>query len=281
MKLFAIEGNPVKLDGGAMFGNAPKELWKKWAVPDDQNRISLATRCLLVQTDAGKNILFEAGCGACYDQKFRERFGIDATHFLVNNLAAIGVNPCDIDAVVLSHLHFDHAGGLLSAFDEGPLRLVFTKAQYYLGKEHWGRAKAPHVRDQASFIPLLHALLEQSGRLILLDSQQKNLSGLGMEISLRYSNGHTPGLMLSQIELDSGPLFYVADLVPGMPWMHVPITMGYDRYPEKLIDEKRALFGDFESVGGKIFFTHDPQVSCVKVAKDINGKYFGEIATVG
>lgn len=276
MKIFAIEGNPVKLDGGSMFGNAPKELWKRWAEPDAQNRITLASRCLLVQTDSGKNILFETGCGCCYDARFRERFGIESTHYLINNLAALGILPGDIDLIVMSHLHFDHSGGLLSSFEEGPLHLIFPNAKYYISQEHWVRAKKPHIRDQASFIPILPQLLEQSGRLHLIDSTQSFIPDLGIEHTLRFSLGHTPGLMLTEMIVDNGLLVYVADLIPGMAWINPAISMGYDRYPEKLVDEKRELLEKLAMVEGKVFFTHDPLVGSARVLRGEQGKYAAE-----
>jgi glyoxylase-like metal-dependent hydrolase (beta-lactamase superfamily II) len=276
MKYFIIEGNLVKLDGGSMFGNAPKSLWEKWAKPDDQNRITLASRCLLVQTDSGKNILFEAGCGTCYDAKFRERFGIDSSHATINNLAAIGIKPADIDIIVMSHLHFDHAGGLLTAYEEGPLSLAFPNARYFISQTHWERAKKPHMRDQASFIPVLMQLLEQTNHVTMIDNKQSKIANLGIEHALHFSEGHTIGLMLMQLEMESGPLLYAADLIPGMPWMHAAISMGYDRYPEQLINEKKAMLEELHKREGKVFFTHDPVVSCALIKRDEKGKFSGE-----
>ncbi len=116
MKAWSLLGNSQKLDGGAMFGNAPKAMWEKWVQVDEQNRIDLACRALLVEGINGKRVLFETGVGAFFEPKLRERFGIQqAGHVLLDELAKIGFTDADIDVVVLSHLHFDHAGGLLGA----------------------------------------------------------------------------------------------------------------------------------------------------------------------
>lgn len=275
MKCIEVEGNSVILDGGSMFGNAPRELWKRWFEPDEQNRIKLSSRCLLLQLDSGKNILFESGTGCCYDDSFRNRFGIAQEHSLLQNLSKIGLKPDDIDVIVMSHLHFDHAGGLLTEFNQEPLKLAFPKAQYYISEDHWVRATKPHMRDQASFIAVLPKLLEDSGRLHIIKHEQKTLPNLGFDNWLFYSSGHTPGLMITGIELDNGPLAYVADLIPGMPWMHLPITMGFDRYPEKLVNEKKELLEVLLTLNGKVFFTHDPKVACAKVVKDEKGKFTG------
>lgn len=273
MRLFPVEGNRQRLDGGAMYGNAPRAVWQGWSPPDDANRIELACRALLLQRDDGSNVLFEAGIGAFFEPKLKERFGVtQPEHVLLNSLAGLGVKPADIHHVVLSHLHFDHAGGLLSAHGDGPPRLVFPNATFHVGAEHWARAQHPHVRDRASFIPVLNQLLQSSGRLSLLKPDGPN--PLAPLVTFHLSNGHTPGLMLAQINMASGPVVFAADLVPGVPWVHVPITMGYDRYPELLVDEKTALLGSLAASGGKLFFTHDPQVPCAAVS-ETGGRFSG------
>ncbi len=279
MQLFAIDGNTQKLDGGAMYGNAPRPVWEAWSPPDSKNRIDLACRALLLRTDSGKTILFEAGIGAFFEPKLRDRFGVvESEHVLLASLAKVGVAPDAVDAVVLSHLHFDHAGGLLSAWGDGEARLVFPKAKFYVGKTHWDRARAPHARDKASFIPTLNELLERSGRLAFVGDD--GVSDLAPLVTFRFSNGHTPGLMLSVIHLPGGPLVFAADLIPGRPWVHVPISMGYDRYPELLIDEKTALLEDLVKANGKLFFTHDPKDPCGLVSKDEKGRFSSTVVDV-
>jgi glyoxylase-like metal-dependent hydrolase (beta-lactamase superfamily II) len=275
MKLHVIEGNSLRLDGGAMFGNCPKVLWSQWTTSDDQNRIPLATRGLLIQTDDGRNVLLEAGVGAFFDPRLKERFGItQSEHVLIKSLEALGLRDSDIHMVILSHLHFDHAGGLLSAFGDGEPRLLFPKARYYTSASHLPRALNPHARDSASFIPLLNRLLTDSGRLHLIEGVSH--SDLDFGISFRFSEGHTPGLMVSVVEAPKGPIAFMADLAPGLPWVHLPITMGYDRYPERLIDEKKLLFDELIPRNGRLLLTHDPSIPCVSIHKDEGGRYSGK-----
>ncbi|MEP4547950.1 MAG: MBL fold metallo-hydrolase [Saccharospirillum sp.] len=272
MKLHALLGNSQKLDGGAMFGNAPKALWERWLPSDDQNRIDLSCRCLLVQ-EPDRNILFETGVGAFFPPALRERYGVqEAQHCLLDSLADLGLGPDDIDIVVLSHLHFDHAGGLLSAWQEGKTpQLVFKNAWFIVGEQAWQRAIQPHPRDKASFIPELPALLEASGRLERINGTRSKR--LGDAYRFHYSDGHTPGMLLTEIQTDDGPLVFAADLIPGKAWVHLPITMGYDRFPEALIDEKRRLLSDLARRNGRLFFTHDPSIAAGRVVKDEKGKF--------
>ena len=255
-----------------MYGNAPRAVWSRWSPPDELNRIKLSCRALLLRTDDGQNLLFETGIGAFFDPKLRQRFGVtEPDHRLLANLAHVGVRPGEIDAVILSHLHFDHAGGMLSAHGDGLPRLVFPRARVYVGARHWARALDPHPRDRASFIPVLHELLAASGRLVLVgDDGATDLAPL---VTFRFSDGHTPGLMMAEIALASGPLQFVADLIPGIPWVHPPITMGYDRFPELVIDEKQATLSRLASQSGKIYFTHDPDVACAAVTFDAEGRF--------
>ena len=191
MKLLSLMGNSQMLDAGAMFGNAPKALWSRWAEVDDLNRMKIACRCLLAKDMNGKNVLFETGIGAFFDPKMKQRFGVnESSHVLLGSLSDVGLSHLDIDVVVLSHLHFDHAGGLLSKWDEfKESELLFPNAQYLVSSEHWERANNPHPRDKASFIPELNKLLEQSGRMTLVSgSTSEVLPGVYFE----YSNGHTP-----------------------------------------------------------------------------------------
>lgn len=266
MRFLAIEGNRQRLDGGSMYGNAPRALWESWSPPDDRNRIDLACRALFVELDDGRRVLFEAGIGVFFEPKLRDRFGVTETsHRLLENLASHGIEPRSIDAVVLSHLHFDHAGGLLTAFEDGPPALVFPNAEVYVGRRHWERAMKPHARDRASFVPVLHELLDRSGRLRLVDDLPASFPpGVA---AVHWSDGHTPGLLCAEVRTPGGPIVFGSDLVPGVPWVHVPITMGYDRFPEGLIDEKERLFADLVSRGGAIFLTHDPNEPLARVER--------------
>jgi glyoxylase-like metal-dependent hydrolase (beta-lactamase superfamily II) len=268
-KAWSLNGNSQRLDGGAMFGHAPRTLWSRWMAPDQHNRIPLACRCLLLTGLEGRNVLFETGIGAFFEPALRERYGVrEAHHVLLESLAALGLSHEDIDVVVLSHLHFDHAGGLLAPWREGQLaQLLFPKAQFLVGAAHWQRAHKPHPRDRASFIAELPALLEQSGRLELVEGEYSRT--LGSTVRFHFSDGHTPGLMLAEV----AGLLFCADAIPGRFWVHLPITMGYDRWPERLLEEKKQLLDRAIAHDLRLFFTHDPDYAVARVTRDEQGRY--------
>ena len=276
--LYSIRGNSQKLDGGAMFGNAPKAVWQNWVAVDEQNRIDLACRALLVkETDSAskkaRNILFEVGVGAFFEPKLKQRFGInESEHVLLGSLAEHGLSHEDIDVIVLSHLHFDHAGGLLTEWQENKdPELLFPNAAILVSKSAWERSFSPHFRDRASFLPELGKLLKARDNIHIVDSETHELLGEGFRFHI--SHGHTPGMMLAEIAMPDGPVVFCADLIPGEAWVHLPITMGYDRFAEQVIDEKESFLSDLYNRKGRLFFTHDANISMGKLTKDEKNKY--------
>ena len=271
--LTSIEGNRQWLDGGAMFGNAPRALWQKWISPDNKGRIALACRSLLIEIGSTK-ILLETGIGNFFEPQMAERFGVENynAHLLINSLDQLGIKETDIDFVVLSHLHFDHAGGLMPSYKEKDSQILhFPNAQYIVSKDAFQRAQSPHLRDRASFIPDLQKLLLASGRLKLVTST--TIPELFPEIvSFRFSDGHTPGQMLTTITGKKETFIFAGDLVPGSQWVSNAITMGYDRFPEKIIDEKNDLYSEAIPNQWRLFFTHDNKWACAKVELNPKGK---------
>jgi len=277
--LSSIEGIRQLLDGGAMFGNAPKAMWEKWLTPDSLNRIELACRGLLIQIDS-KNILLETGIGAFFVPKLANRYGVTPSneHVLLTSLNNHGLTHEDIDFVILSHLHFDHAGGLLPAYNDDPERkkLLFPNAKYITGNQAWERALNPHSRDKASYIPEMVDLSAKSNRLILIEPSNTT-NELPEEIRHHFrfieSNGHTPGQLHTIVQTETEDIFFCGDLIPATTWAHIPLTMGYDRYPELLVDEKKNLYQNLNLDKTIFYFTHDNKFVGSRIKKNEKQKF--------
>ncbi|NOX32654.1 MAG: MBL fold metallo-hydrolase [Deltaproteobacteria bacterium] len=271
----------MKLDGGAMFGNAPKALWTRWVKPDDRNMIEIGSRALLIETKKDK-ILFETGAGAYLTPDMKKRFQImENHHVLLESLAKKGLGHEDITHVILSHLHFDHAGGLLKEWEQGQkkMELLFYNAKFIVGKTNFERSRRPHMRDKASFIPGLAELLEDTNRLRLVDNKDKLVLD-ELEIEFIESQGHTPGMILSYIKIPDRKILFAGDIAPGHAWTNLPITMGYDRFPEGLIDEKRQVFHRVCKDDAWIFYSHDNIYAASKLLFDKGSKRFQPVCLI-
>lgn len=281
--LTSILGNSQSLDGGSMFGHIPRALWSNWISPDRNSLISLSSRSLLVEWK-GINILCEVGIGSFFEPKKAKRFGIQnyGVHVLIRNLKRHGLNPEDIHYVILSHLHFDHCGGLLPTYQEslkGEEELKFPKATYLVTSQAYRRGLKPHLRDRASFIPDIAKRLKNSKRLKLIKKPKDVPKALEKILSFFVSYGHTPGQLHAVFKGKKGSIVFTGDLIPGKAWVHLPVTMGFDRFPEKIINEKQAFYKKIDLQDNKtkkgtwIFYTHDPLYACSQVKKESKDRF--------
>jgi len=264
----AIHSGVFGLDGGAMFGTVPKVLWEKTNPADDHNRIEMQTRLLLL-ISKDKKILVDTGMGTDFIQKhgeklgskFAELYGVRGETQIFNELARFGLKSSDITDVVLTHLHFDHAGGA-TRYDGHSLVPSFENAKYYLQSANFETATNPNIREKASYLsPNWQALIDHK-KLILLDGDQENiLPG----ISVQVVNGHTKGQQIVWVRDQVNSLVYCADLIPMSTHVRLAWVMGYDLRPLDLIDEKREILSEVAAKGGMVYFEHDPYVDAAKV----------------
>ena len=260
---FSLELGSFALDGGAMFGIVPKVLWEKKIRADDQNRIPLKSRSLLIKGKT-RNILVDTGLGSKLPEKIKKLYSVDDNSVKIErSLLKHGLTLSDITDVVLTHLHFDHVGG--STFiKNGKVVPTFPTARYYVQKEQWTAAVNPSPRDKASyrkedFIPLM-----ESNLLELVDGPTELFQG----IELVVTNGHTPGQQHPLIKGGNGSLFYCADLIPTSA--HLPILwhMAFDQLPSTIVNEKEKNFIRALKENWVLFFEHDPNISAARIKTD-------------
>ncbi|HYE97013.1 MAG TPA: MBL fold metallo-hydrolase [Rubricoccaceae bacterium] len=265
-QLDVVEAGRFRLDGGAMFGIVPKALWAKQLAPDDENRIPLAMRCLLLRGH-GRTVLVDDGLGDKYDAKFARLFAIDPERSdLRRSLAALGVAPEDVTDVVLTHLHFDHAGGSTTRRPDGTLAVTFPNATYHVQRSHWAWAhESP--REQASFLPENLDPLEASGQLHFLDGPGE----LVPHVEAVVVDGHTRGMQLPLVRGEGEALLFAADLLPTAA--HVPLLwiMAYDVAPLDTLAEKERLLARAADEAWRVFFEHDPETATARIERSERG----------
>ncbi len=254
-KLSVIETGTIGLDGGAMFGVVPKVLWQRSNPADEMNRVTLAARNLLLESD-NRKILIDTGIGTSWDEKFMKIYSVDQTkNSLFDSLKQKNVDPSDITDVILTHLHFDHVGGAV-IFDEDKALPAFPNAKYFVRKKQFEWANNPSDRDKGSFVENRFKPLYEEGVLALIDEGKE----FDDSIDLIEVNGHTFSQQLVKISDSSKTLFYCADLIPFVSHLHIPFVMGFDLQPLITVLEKKEYLYQAVEENWYLFFEHDPKV---------------------
>ena len=243
------------LDGGAMFGVVPKPLWQRVAPADARNRIRMGMRPLLVRGE--RTILIDAGCGDKMDAKAAEIYALDRSRHLDHALADAGVTAADIDVVVASHLHFDHAGGFTTRGDDGIVRPRFPRAEYIVRAGEYEDATHPHERNRASYFAENYVPLREAGVLTLVEDDGEVAPG----IHVRRTGGHTRHHQVLLIESGGQTAVFMADLIPTAAHVRLPWIMGYDLFPMDTLEYKRTFLREAVEREYLVFFEHDPVVS--------------------
>lgn len=264
--LHSIDTGRFRLDGGAMFGVVPKPLWEKQHPADERNRILMAARALLLQGH-GRTILVDTGNGEKYDPKKTAIFGFDAsTGTLLTSLEALGVSAQSVTDVILTHLHFDHAGGATRIVD-GSVQPTFPRARYHVQSAQWEAALRPTERDRASYHPQDFLPLQEHGLLELTEGEHEILPGIGVMLC----HGHTASLQCPCIRGQEGVLLYCADLIPLHSHVQLPWIMGYDLRPLVTLEEKRRVLRMAAEEQWVLFLEHDPEIAAVRIGTGAKG----------
>lgn len=271
-----IETGYLWLDGGSMFGSVPKPLWSRTHPADERNRIRLAMRCLLL-VGHGRRVLVDVGLGDKFSPKLRDVYRVEDEPSLETSLASHGLGVGDITDVVLTHLHFDHAGGSTRRDGE---RLVprLPNARYYVQKRNLENARRPNPRERASYLPENFEPLAEAGVLDCWDGPFEPWPGL----EVFTADGHTRGQQLVRVHGPEGSLYFVADLIPTAAHVRIPFVMGYDMAAIETMDEKRAVLTRAANEHGWICLEHEPAVALARpVAIDDDFGWAEQVAPEG
>jgi glyoxylase-like metal-dependent hydrolase (beta-lactamase superfamily II) len=263
-----------RLDGGAMFGVVPRNLWSKLSPPDDQNRIRMNMNCLFLE-GGGERILIDTGIGEKWSERHREMYGINRVRSFNDSLRAIAaVTSADITIVINTHLHFDHAGGNSTWDETGRAVPAFPNARYFISRAEYEHAESPNDRDRASYFPDNWRPLKESRQLELKDDTYEVLAGLTMETHA----GHNRSMQCPRLERDGQTLFGFADLIPTRA--HVPYAwvMGYDLYPVETVAAKKKLLPQAAHENWTCLFYHDPEQALARIVEE-NGRLSAQLLT--
>ena len=272
-KYFALHPATFKLDGGAMFGIIPKPLWEKQIPADELNRIHLSLRVLCIKTDK-RVILIDTGIGDYHDPKFSQRFAVtgESDPLLKTLKEELNLAPTDVTDLIVSHLHFDHIGGLSHVQGE----FLFPHAKIHIHKQHYLYSQNPTARDTGSFQkeyfqPVIEQMNKNS-KVVWHDGEEGFLfNDNDYQLKFRCSHGHTPWLMHAY----DSRFIYMADLVPTAAHVPIPWVMGYDIAPGQTTKDKEHFYKMIENDDLTMIFEHDMKFWGAKISNQ--GKHGVEI----
>lgn len=266
-----LEFGKFKLDGGAMFGVVPRILWEKYYPADENNRIEMSLRCLLIEIDDRK-ILIDTGFGEGRSQRFRDIYAYTGSdNYLEESLSQLGIKFEQITDVMLTHLHFDHGGGstINKASDPAP---AFPNAKYYIQKKQLEHARSRMERDRASYLPEDFEPLINAKVAEIKDGYWELMPGIDVIIC----NGHTPAMQLVRVKDAGETMVFAADLIPLSAQFALPWIMAYDLYPVTTLEEKKSILAQAVAENWVFAFEHDPYRVFGKVKKTARGFQLSE-----
>ena len=269
MQLHSIHTGNFKLDGGAMFGVVPKQIWNKLNPADENNLCTWALRCLLI-IEGDRKILIDTGMGDKQDAKFMGHYHLSNTQSLKECLKKYSLEMADITDVLLTHLHFDHVGGAIE-FKDDQLVPCFPNATYWVSEPQWESAQHPNKREKASFLKENIDPLLASGQLKIISlppfQSDNSLQTIhfSKSISCIVVNGHTEGMLLPKIQYNDKSIVFMADLLPSTAHIPLPYVMGYDMQPLLTLNEKELFLNEALNNNYYLFFEHDSTTECCKL----------------
>lgn len=253
MRIYPIETGNFKLDGGAMFGVVPRSLWERTNPADEKNMISMGMRCMLIE-DGDRLTLVDTGIGNKQSDKFFGYYYLYGDFSLDTSLAKYGFHRDDITDVFLTHLHFDHCGGVIQwNKDRTGYMPAFKNAKVWSNERHWNWAINPNAREKASFLTENIKPIEENGQLNFV--HRNTIDQVGFDVI--FVDGHTEKQMLPKIEYQGKTIVFMADLLPTVGHIPLPYVMGYDTRPLLTLEEKRVFLNEAADKEFYLFLEHD------------------------
>ncbi|MFQ5453470.1 MAG: MBL fold metallo-hydrolase [Candidatus Zixiibacteriota bacterium] len=251
-----------KLDGGSMFGIIPRTMWQKLMPPDDNNLIDMNTNLFVLKAH-GENYIFDIGLGDTLSEREKKIYGTKGNSNLESGLSSVGLSPDDIDYVILTHLHTDHAGGAVKLVDDNYVPR-FPNAKYIASKQEWEQAINPNERTMAVYVPQRYFPLKESGQLELIDADTELFPG----IKAAFTGGHTEGHFALEMESGGQKVYYYADIFCTSHHMGVPYVPATDLDPVQSMIIKRKKLPEIISDNIIMAFDHDINIPLGKVKQD-------------
>jgi prepilin-type processing-associated H-X9-DG protein len=265
MKIYPLNTGMFKLDGGAMFGVVPKQLWQKTNPADENNLCQWAMRSLLIE-DGNKLILIDTGIGDKQDEKFFSHYHLNGNDSLIGNLNKKGFSLEDVTDVFLTHLHFDHVGGAVQKNKEHTGFIpTFKNATYWSTENHWKWATEPNAREKASFLTENIIPLQESGQLKFVNRVGDYTENVFDNINVLFVDGHTESMMCPEIAYKGKKIVFMADLLPSVGHLPLPFVMGYDTRPLLTLTEKEKFLKRAADEELILFLEHDSVNECCTV----------------
>jgi glyoxylase-like metal-dependent hydrolase (beta-lactamase superfamily II) len=262
IRLNFVSGGRLRIDGGNMFGVVPRVLWERESPPDEQHRISLATNCIVVRTPDSLGLI-DTGYGSKSPAKFRQRHALEDGAPLVTNLAGAGVTPSDFDWVLLTHLHFDHAGGATYRDAAGQLQPTFRLARHFIQRAEWEDANGNIPELAGAYYTDDFAPLRSAGLVQLIEGDAEVVAG----VSTQVTGGHTRGHQIVHIRSRGESAVCLADLCPTAAHLRSFWTMAYDQYPLTVRHIKPIVLNELVDQHRISLFSHDPQITAARLQR--------------
>lgn len=261
IKIRTVSGGKYRIDGGTLFGVVPRLLWERQYLPDENHRILQETNCILAETPH-KRVLIDTGYGSKLSQRFRKHHDITESDPLLTNLKELGVRPDQIDLVILSHLHFDHAGGCTRLDEQGELIASFPNAEYVVQQQEWDIAMADHPELKGAYNKQNFEILAQTDQLRLVNNEEEIIPG----IRVRKTGGHTQGHQMIIIEHEQEAAVYAGDICATKAHQPLAWCMSYDTNLLQTRREKTKLLAEIHDHNWWLLLDHDPTTFAVQLS---------------